>query len=128
MVDIVYTAKRELVNALDDVVSITQSLQSYDRSTEVKKTESVSMGGQRQSTLHYYTNNFSIKTMPIAVADRPEFDEFIYSTINNETFTIVDVDDASTRVVQRVGEHSRSRVTTGTVDYFTYSFNVREVV
>jgi hypothetical protein len=128
MADITYTAKRELVNTLGATVSISPALQSFERSTEARKTEAVSMGGQRQSTLHYIANSWQVLTMPILPADRPEFDEFIFSTINGETFAFTDVDDGTVRSVQRTGQHSRERVTTGTVDFFTYSFTIREVV
>lgn len=129
MVDIIYTAKRKLVSALDEVVTIIQSVQSFERSPEVKKTSAMTIGGRTQSTLHYYTDTYQITTMPIESADQPLFDEFIYSTINGEEFTIDNPDEGLTDVlVQRIGEHSRTRVTTGQLNFFTYSFTVREVI
>jgi hypothetical protein len=128
MVDIVYTATRRLVNPLDDEVTISQALKSFDRSPEVKKSSAMSLGGVIQSTLHNFTDDYSVTTMPVESAEQPEFDEFIYSTINAEEFTIQDPDDNTVRSVQRVGDHNRTRVSSGITNVFIYSFNVREVI
>jgi hypothetical protein len=126
---IVFTAKRRLVNPVDTEVTIDLDLVSFDRSPSVTKTESQTLGGQRQSTLHNYTDAYQAVTEPIAPADQAAFDEFIYSTINEEEFTITNLDEGDrVMTVQRVGGHSRSRFTPGVVNEFSYSFNVREVI
>jgi hypothetical protein len=126
MVDITYVAKRALVNDPATVLTISVGLTAYDRSTEAKKSQAVSLGGVMQSTLHSIINTWSISTTPIDPLDQSQFDEFIYSTINSEYFDILDFDDGTIRTVQRVGPHSRNRVGTS-VNLFTYSFTVREV-
>ena len=129
MVDITYTAKRKLVNTLDDIVTISVDLNQFDRSIDSKKSESKSIGGVIQSTQHYFTDQFSIETTPIDPANRAEFDEFIYSVMNNEPFLIDNIDEGITEVsVAMIGTPSRNRVTKAKVDYFTYSFNVREII
>ena len=128
MIDITYTAIRRLVNALDQVVTIETDLVTWDRSTETDKSTDTSIGGVRQSTLHYFTDTFFVDSMNVEPADRPEFDEFIYSTINEEAFIMEDTDDGTELNVTRIGDYNRVRVTNGTLDYFAYSFEVRVIV
>lgn len=132
MVSVTYIAKRRLVNPLDDEISISFDLSSFSRSVDSKKSESKSIGGVIQSTLHYFTDKYSVTTAPIAPEDRAEFDEFMYSTMNNETFQMENIDDANNLIgdegVVRIGSFSRDRVTKAKLDYYTYSFTIRENV
>jgi hypothetical protein len=124
-------------------LTISLSLASFDRSTETKKTESITLSGIKSSSLYYSTKLYSCQTavgsMPVNGTDGTEATDevmqmFLESVSNNEVFNASNIDDPDadftnpTRSFQLQGGFSRSRNSSVDVGKFTYSFTIREVV
>lgn len=82
-----YTATRELVGSgLDELET---GIELGDRSTTEKTSESVSLSGAgRESQLDRYEFTYSIKTVPVPIADLARWREFHASVLNGETFSL----------------------------------------
>tara|TARA_R110000796_G_scaffold182464_1_gene298977 strand:- start:3038 stop:3499 length:462 start_codon:yes stop_codon:yes gene_type:complete len=124
-------------------LDISLTLASFDRSTETKKTESITLSGLKSSSLYYSTKLYACQTAVGSVMANDGTggdvtDEvmqmFLESVSNNETFYASNIDDPDpdftnpTRSFQLQGGFSRSRNSNIDIGKFTYSFTIREVL
>lgn len=125
----IYTAKRRLRAGITagDIETITFRATAYDRSMRSNIRTSTAIDGTQQHVTHFINDMYQINTMPIEAADRPKFDEFMYSVRGGESFDLTNVDeDDRVMTCKMQGNFSRSRVTSGVLDLFTYSFSVQD--
>lgn len=127
---VVYTARRRLKSGVTDGDQITFSfdLESFDRTPTKDIKVSRSIDGTEQSVTNYIIDSYSCRTLPILPAERPDMDQFLYSVMDGETFTMTNLDESdrimSCKLMGR--DHSRTRETGAILDYFVYSFSVKE--
>ena len=127
---IVFTASRKLTSGVTagDIITITAYLPIFDRSTEKGSKQSKTIDGTQISVLNYYAENYQCQTKGIDVTNSGEWEMFLYSTMNNESFTMTNREE-SDRVmsVKRKGDFSKARVNR-LFAYYRYSFQIRELL
>lgn len=125
---VTYTATEKLVNPVDSLVVLDLDLVQFEQQLDQGRSEAQSISGHKQVTSNYVTEVYSCTTNALLGTDVDAIREFLYSVLSGEEFDFTNMDEAD-RVMtcQLVGNVSRSRPTTGTLKFFTFSFNVREI-
>lgn len=130
-VTIVYTAKRRLLAGVTagDLVQLDLKITDFERTTMDKKNEVETLGGVVVTSLYNFHDRYEVSTGIIAPADQPALDQFGYSVLGGELFTVTNPDEADRLMeVKLVGRPRRSRAGKGTLNQFRYQYTFREVI
>jgi hypothetical protein len=132
---IVYTAKRRLKTGVnvDDEVTLDVILTQWDRSTDTGIKQARTLSGSTRTTLMYFGDQWSVEIAMIGDYTQADVDQFFYSTLAGEAFSITDLDaddpeEADAIDVKRVGGYQRTRKSTAYVGRFDYRFRVEEAL
>ena len=126
---ITFLATRKLTagTSLNEEITLVSYLSSFERSTEKGAGESKTIDGTISSVLNYYAETYRCESPAIDAADNGVWEMFLASTMNKESFTITNRDEADREMtVQRSGTFSRERVQR-LFAMWRYSFQVREL-
>jgi len=82
-----YTAKRELVNTLDSLVSMNLHLTRKDRSREANRREVIALSGRRVTTYYSGKRVWNVRTKPYSGSDVDQLREFIASVEDGQQFS-----------------------------------------
>lgn len=126
---ITFLATRKLAagTTLNEEITIVSYLSSFERSTDKGSSESKTIDGTESGVLNYYAETYQCRSPYIDAADNGVWEMFLASTMNKESFTITNRDEADREMtVQRSGTFSRERVQR-LFAMWRYSFQVREL-
>lgn len=128
---IIYQAKRRLrpsVTAGDEVL-LPLRVTQFERTTQAKENEVETLGGRVVSSLYSLKDRYEVATGVIPPELQPALDEFGYSVLSREPFTITHPDEAGRVMdVTLVGKLRRSRAGKNPANQFRYSFTVEEII
>jgi hypothetical protein len=128
---IVYDAKRRLKPGVivNDEITLNVILTQWDRSTQESTKEARTMSGGRRTTLMYFADRWDVEIAMIGDYTQADVDQFFYSTLAGETFSISDLDNGDEAIdVKRVGGYTRARKSSAYVGRFDYRFRVEEAL
>lgn len=140
---IIFTPKRSIISPAPpddgqgnyDPYTIEISLESFDRSSDLKKSEAVSLSGIMQQSLYYDTEQYSCKTVTGAIkvdgsgqdnVSTAEMKMFFKSVLVGEYFSMTNIDTNEVMSVQMTSRPQYERVSKAHLNEFKYSFTVRE--
>lgn len=137
---IVFTATRALVAGVisEEEISLALTLSAFDATPQVKKKVFEAKSGARESSLFSITDHYrcsigedgvvtlgDTSTVPLATE---YLEMFFRSVVNDESFTMTNIDTGATMDCVLVGTWSRERPAASWIDEFRYTFTVREEV
>lgn len=128
---VTYVAKRRLRNGVTagDIITLPLRVTQFERDIQSRGSSVTTLSGREVTKLHALYEQYNVATGVVAPELQPIMDEFGFSVLAGETFTITHPDEGDREVeVTLVGKVRRSRAASIPLNQFRHSFTVREIV
>lgn len=128
---ITYQAKRRMRPGIvvGDQIALPLSVTQFERTTQAKENEVETLSGRTVSSLYSLKDRYEVATGVIPPEIQPALDEFGYSVVSREVFSITHPDEGGRVMdVTLVGKVRRTRAGKNPLNQFRYTFTVEEII